>query len=354
MAVLFFLLTIALGLPQSKAQELMPLQAGYDTSLRGLSVVNDSVAWVSGSKGWITRTTDAGHIWHWKQLEDYETLDFRDIEAFSSQKAVVVSAGSPAVVLLTTDAGRHWKEVYRNDSPDIFLDGMDFWDEQNGIIYGDPIDGRMQLLRTQDGGETWEDISDRLQEPLQPGEASFAASGTAIRTLEGGHVWIATGGSQSRVFSSSDYGQSWQVNPLPILQGKPSTGPFSLAFINHKKGVAAGGDYHTDTLRQNNLRITYNGGKSWQAPKQAPFGYRSAVEYLNKKTLIATGTTGTDLSPDGGKRWHRLSSEGFHTARKAKVGSWVLLTGNNGRIYTLKNSSLTHAMKQGQPSREKD
>ena len=203
----------------SFSQQITELQTGKNTSIRGLSVVNNSVAWVSGSNGCTALSTDAGKSWKWNQVPGYEKLDFRDIEAFSSTEAVMVSAGSPAVILSTVDGGTTWKEVYRNAAPEIFLDGMDFWNRQHGIIYGDPIGGQMQLLETTDGGATWKNISAQLKIPLAEGEASFAASGTAIRTGKKGNVWIATGGSQSRIFHSRDFGQNWQAYACPIIQG---------------------------------------------------------------------------------------------------------------------------------------
>lgn len=319
----------------AQAQHLVPLPSGPDTSLRGLSVVNDSVAWVSGSKGWAARSTDAGKSWQWKQVLGYEKLDFRDIEGFSAMKAIMVSAGSPAVVLRTTDGGQSWQEVHRDERPDIFLDGMDFWDDHRGLLYGDPIGGRMQLLQTRDGGQTWQDISQHIPVTLPEGEASFAASGTGIRTLGQGHAWIATGGKVSRIFRSANFGRTWKAHHLPILQGKASTGPFSIAFFDPRRGVAAGGDYQVETLRLDNLVLTTDGGKSWRAPLRGPLGYRSAVEYLSKAVLIATGTSATDISSDGGRTWQQLSPEGFHTIRRAKVGKWVVLTGSNGRIATV-------------------
>lgn len=315
-----------------KAQSIQLLQKGKDTSLRGLSVVDDSVVWVSGSKGWTAMSKDGGKKWDWKQLDGYENLDFRDIEAFSDTKAIIVSAGTPAVILLTIDGGQSWKEVYWNESADIFLDGMDFWDTEKGIIYGDPINGQLVLLETKDGGISWQNISAQNKIPLVAGEASFAASGTNIRTGKGGKVWIATGGIQSRIFRSHDYGLNWEATTLPIIQGKNSTGPFSLAFYKNKAGVAAGGDFLSDTSRLNNLVLTKNGGRAWMKPKVTLFGYRSAVEYLSKNELLACGPKGIDRSLDGGKTWMKLSDQGFHTVRKAKSGNLVMLTGGNGYI----------------------
>ena len=317
---------------QTQSQTLIPLASGKNTSLRGLSVVDDTVAWASGSKGWTARSINGGKTWIWKQIPGYENLDFRDIEAFSANRALLLSAGTPAVILLTTDGGSVWKEVYRNDSPEIFLDGMDFWDAERGLIYGDPIKSKLVLLKTSNGGVNWENISQNNTINLMVGEASFAASGTAIRNDSKGNTWIATGGSKSRIFYSSDYGNSWKVNDCPIIQGKSSTGPFSIAFYTKKIGIAVGGDYLIDSSRVNNLILTRNSGKAWLKPFSSTFGYRSAVEYVSKLRLIATGPGGTDISNDGGKTWTNLSQIGYHTVRKAKSGKLVLLTGSDGRI----------------------
>lgn len=318
------------------AQEIISLQSGKNTSIRGLSVVSNRVAWISGSNGYTALSTDGGKSWKWKQIPGYEKLDFRDIEAFSATEAVIVSAGTPAVILITADGGKSWKETYRNTSPDIFLDGMDFWSSRHGIIYGDPIAGQMQLLETKDGGASWTNISDQLTIKLAEGEASFAASGTAIRTGKRGNVRIATGGNQSRLFHSTDYGKTWQAQACPIIQGHNSTGPFSIAFLNNKTGVAAGGDYMKDTLRRDNLVLTYDGGKTWTRPQSGPYGYRSAIEYISKNVLLATGTSGTDISEDGGLTWRNISAEGYNCVRKSKKGNWILLAGAKGKISRIK------------------
>lgn len=319
------------------SQNIKTLQTGTKTSIRGLSVVDNSVSWVSGSNGWTSLTTDGGLTWKWNQIPGYGKFDFRDIEAFSSTDAIIVSAGSPAFILLTRDGGQTWKEVYKNESPDIFLDGMDFQNRQNGVIYGDPIKGKMQLLRTSDGGLSWNPINDKLKVDLIEGEASFAASGTGIRILKNGRTFIVSGGKQSRIFVSKNLGDSWNIYPCPIIQGKNSAGPFSIAFISNKRGVAVGGDYLLDSISLNNMLLTNNGGKTWQKPNTSPSGYKSAIEYISAKLLITTGTSGTDISRDGGRNWEKLTSEGFNVVRKAKNGSLVLLAGSNGKISIYQN-----------------
>ena len=301
--------------------------------MRGLAVVSDSVAWVSGSNGYVGKTLNGGKTWEWTQPKGYEKLDFRDIEAFDKFKAIIVNAGSPAYVLTTNDGGKSWKEVYKNTDSLIFLDGMGFWNSQEGIIFGDPINDKMQLLKTTDGGLTWQNISANIKEKMKMGEAGFAASGTTIRTSSDGKVWIATGGKVSRIFYSPNYGNRWKVYDCPIIQGENSTGPFSIAFYNAKKGIVVGGNYLKDKENLNNVLLTTNGGRTWSKPIQPVLGYRSAVEYVTDQLCFATGSSGTDYSTDGGKNWQNISTQNFNALQKAKNGKLVLLTGNKGQIY---------------------
>ena len=332
---IFYLLLFVPIFSSAQNYTLKELTKGKNTSMRGLSIVTDSIAWVSGSNGWVGKTENGGKTWDWTQPKGYEKLDFRDIEAFDKFKAIIVNAGSPAFILSTLDGGKNWRQVYKNLDSAIFLDGMGFWDSQQGIIFGDPIKNKMQLLKTTDGGLSWQDISANIKEDMKVGEAGFAASGTTIRTLKGGKVWVATGGAKSRIFHSSNYGNTWKVYDCPIIQGESSTGPFSIAFNDARHGIAVGGNYLKDQDNLNSVVLTKNGGKSWTKPTQPVFGYRSAVEYLTDQLCFATGSSGTDFSLDGGQNWKNISTQNFNAIQKAKNGKLVLLTGNKGQIYQL-------------------
>lgn len=149
--------------------ELKPLNEPAKTSLRGLSAVSDQVIWVSGSNGSVGKTLNGGKTWEWMKPNGYEQLDFRDIEAFDDKQALIVNAGSPAYVLKTADGGKTWTEHYKNLDSAIFLDGLGFWDKNRGIIFGDPIQDKMQLLKTGNAGKTWTNISANLKQPLAKG-----------------------------------------------------------------------------------------------------------------------------------------------------------------------------------------
>jgi photosystem II stability/assembly factor-like uncharacterized protein len=308
-----------------------------NASFRALSVVDDSVAWVAGTGGWIGKTTDGGHNWKFDQIPGFEQADFRTLYAHDKNNAVIANAGSPANVLTTADGGLHWKIVYNLPDTAAFIDGTDFWNRNEGVIYGDPIDGRMLLLRTTDGGLTWSRVNMNRAPRLNDGEASFAASGTTIRCTGKATVAIATGGKTSRFWLSDNKGDNWNSFAVPIIQGESSTGIFSIAPGKKKNVVVVGGDYLRDTLRLNHVFYSKDRGQNWHKPKVETRGYRECGEYIGPDLLVATGPTGTDISLDGGISWRPESDEKFfHVVRKARNGNLIIIAGGKGKIGTIK------------------
>ena len=308
------------------------LTSGTKTSLRGISVVNDNIVWVSGSNGTVGKTTNGGKNWKWVTVKGFEKSDFRDIEAFDAVSAVIISVAEPGYILKTNDGGESWKVVYENKTKGMFLDAMEFWNEQSGIVIGDPIDGRFFITRSFDGGTTWQDIPFENRPMADSGEACFAASGTNIRALDRDEAVFVSGGMRSRLFTKN------QPVTLPIIQGKETTGANSIAVYDHfklkggKRMIVVGGDFNADSSSLKNCFYTSDGGKSWNAPRTPPHGYRSCVEYLSKKDIISCGLTGVDYSFDGGKNFSLISKESFHTVRIAKLGETIYLAGGNGKV----------------------
>ncbi len=306
-------------------------------SLRGLSVVDNNIAWASGQFGTILRTVDAGQTWEKKTIPGTDSVDFRDIEAFSDQLAYVLSAGSPAYIFKTENGGSSWVKQWEDTLPNIFLDGITFWDQDQGMVMGDPIDKTFKLLKTTNGGQEWLPVLMRGR-ALQPnsGEAGFAASGTNIVTQGRNCIWFGTGGTAARIFRSMDGGKTWEVNRSPLAQGTPSKGIFSLAFADTLMGVAVGGDYRSPSAIAGNAAYTANGGRTWYPAITPPQGYRSGVAYLpTAKTYIAVGTTGSDYSTDLGATWVVLDTVGYHSAQAAPTSSVAWVCGADGKIARL-------------------
>lgn len=342
LATLFFLIGASLC-AQNKApvncSGISVQQTSADSvkkGFRGLSVVNEKVIWISGQRGLVGRSTNGGKSFSWKRVKEYPKMDFRTLHAFDKNNAVIATAGTPAVILRTDDGGRKWTQCYRSDDSLMFFDGVGFWDKKRGLIFGDPINGRMFLMETRDGGKTWSEIPFADRPQLVEGEAAFAASGTTIRTLPNGHVYIATGGVKSRLWHSRDYGHHWEVFETPIIQGKPSQGIFSIAFGDSLHGVIVGGDYtHPDSTTRNCF-LTSDGGKTWIAPVSFPRGYRSCVEYIGHGFFFATGTNGTEIGVEGGRQWIPLQqTDGWNVVRSVKFDDTYALVGGPESFFSL-------------------
>ena len=78
--------------------------------------------------------------------------------------------------------------------------------------------------------------------------------------------------------------------------------------------------------------MTSDGGRSWNAPEHAPLGFRSAVAFVAKgKLWIVTGTSGSDISSDGGKTWKQFDPTGYNALSFLPGGAgWAV--GPQGRI----------------------
>lgn len=329
LVILLCILSIANNL---KAQTITILQQGKPTSIRGLSIVDDRVAWISGSKGYIAITINGGKNWNWQQVKGFEKSDLRDIEAFSDKEAVIMSSGTPALILKTIDGGANWQVKYQNTDTTYFFDAMDFADRQHGYILGDPINNKFLLMETKDGGETWNMFKNRPD--ALPGEAAFAASGTCLR-LNKEEIDLVTGGSNARLLSYS-HNDSWSYSSLPILHGKQSQGAFSFSFAGNK-GVFVGGDY-ADDKKTDSVAAIQRGQSNlfFSIPSKQPAGFQSCVEFIQGNIFLSTGTPGSNITTDGGKTWIKIDDASYNVCRKAKRGKLVLLAGNGGKIGVLK------------------
>lgn len=330
--ILFFISLLQTNKLRSQTPAVEVLTSGTKTSIRGLSVVNDNVIWVSGSNGTVGKSSNGGKNWKWMTVKGFEKTDFRDIEAFNASTAIIMGIAEPAYILKTIDGGETWKVVYENKTKGMFLDAMEFWNEQAGIIVGDPINGRFFITRTFDGGSSWQDMPFDKRPVADSGEACFAASGTNIRVLDKDEAVFVSGGLKSRLYKRDD------VISLPVIQGKETTGANSVSVWDHNKRkagkhiIVVGGDFNTDSSSQKNCFISSNGGKTWNEPITPPHGYRSCVEFVSDTGVFSCGLTGVDYSPNGGREWIWISKEGFHVCRIAKTGTSVFLAGGNGKI----------------------
>ena len=320
--------------------------SGVATSLRGLCAVSETCCWASGAKGTVIRTTDGGESWRTVGPPDTETADFRDLEAWDEFTAVLMSAGDVDRLYRTEDGGTSWTLVYEHPDRGAFFDGMSFDPTgTRGWLMGDPINGKVHLLATDDAGKTWKQLPDSSSPSVADGIAAFAASGTHLLCRDKETLLIGLGGvdvksvaaPQAAVLMTTDSGQGWQNVTLPIRSSQ-SAGVFSITAIapESPRLIVVGGDYLKSEQSTDNVALSEDSGRSWRLPKTSrPGGFRSVVVSVlqddGNPLVITTGPSGTDQSTDGGESWIGISRNGFHTMSFVSPAiGWA--AGSDGRV----------------------
>jgi photosystem II stability/assembly factor-like uncharacterized protein len=306
------------------------------TSLRGLAVTGPRTAWAGGTDGTdgvVLRTVDGGGHWAAVGPTSAAGLDFRDVEAWDADHAVALSTGPGAAsaVYLTADGGRHWTLGFQNADDKAFYDCAAFYDRRTGLAVSDPPDGRFRIIRTDDGGRHWRVLPNAGMPAAQDGEAGFAGSGTCLVTA-GPVAYLASGGgAKARVYRSLDGGYHWSAVDTAV-PSSPSAGIFSLAFRDPRHGVAVGGDYLDPTASPDPVARTADAGRGWTVG--AGTGqYRSGAAWRDGHTVLAVGTSGSDVSYDGGATWTRFDTAAFNAVQCAAGACWA--AGPKGTIARL-------------------
>jgi photosystem II stability/assembly factor-like uncharacterized protein len=118
-----------------------------------VSAISANTARTSGGAGSVLRTVNCGQTWQQVSPPGTAALQFRDIEAFAADHAVIrsIGNGTDSPVYVTSDARQHWTLTFTNGDPDAFYDCMTFFDSQRGLALSDPVDGRFRIIATDDG-----------------------------------------------------------------------------------------------------------------------------------------------------------------------------------------------------------
>lgn len=326
-------MTFALALLLALTPSWKPQTTGSASELRGLALLDAAHAWASGSGGTILRTKDGEH---WEKLAPPaggEALDFRDVEALGGDVVVLMSAGTgeAARIYRSTNAGAggSWKLADTNPDKNGFYDAIAFWDSKDGVVMGDPVDGKFRVRATHDGGATWGNEPGLVMPPALEGEGAFAASGTCLFALKGGNdAWFVTGGASiARVFHTSDRGRTWTVARTTAPNGNASSGLFSVVFLDAHRGFAAGGDYKMPAFAGLNGIRTEDGGTTWVAAPLSATGFYSAVVPVPgaKDELVAVGLAGEAVSHDAGRTWTKTGDTPMNAAGFASGGAgWAV------------------------------
>ncbi|XZE52419.1 hypothetical protein SH139x_004112 [Planctomycetaceae bacterium SH139] len=373
------LLSVTQAVCSLPAQQWQAIDIPVKASLRGVSAGEGGQLYVCGtvpqsatqsSVGVVFFSPDEGRTWFDRSPREAGAVDFRSLAIIDQSTLVVASAGSPALILRSADQGQSWERVYQNEHSGAFINSVHFWDSQRGLACGDPIEGRFLILRTEDGGRTWQTLDCPII--AREGEAGFAASNGLIVAIGERSAVIGLGGGvavepanevdqqASRVLRTDDFGATWMTSEVGVMPAGPSAGIFGLATGPSGLLVAVGGDYKLPAQPLNQIAISADAGATWRLPTgNKPPGFRSSIVFvppspaaaaqipdlqrsgskpagtLNSGYWLATGPNGTDISLTGDD-WYPLASLGFNAisnpAPLRHGKAWPVLVGSEGRV----------------------
>jgi len=371
----------SLSLPSVRAQ--WDLETSNTTAdLRGIHSIGNGVAWASGTNGTVLRTEDSGYVWQTCAVPPgAEKLDFRGIQGFDANTAIVMSSGKGDLSRLykTMDGCHSWNLIFTNpNSPEGFFDSIYFPREHRsttdhegfGLLLGDPVGGELAVFETRNGGYSWNRISDDALKISEGEFSAFAASNSCISGFGGATFDIAIGGKAGSLLlrlsyegyywlnDSSPLKRMWQREAVPMAKGGESAGAFAVAeriqFPSNNPAPGfedlrlveeiVGGDY----LKPDDSAGTaaYHDRHAWHAAQTPPHGYRSSLRYdAASKSWITVGPNGTDFSTDDGKNWRPLRpNPARHEApdadRNWNAISLPFVVGPKGRVGKLNPTAL--------------
>ena len=315
---LFFAAACSTGLPG--AGVLAPPDAPValdtlDTGTDALLVSVDAapgVVWTAGTAGTWGRSLDGGRSWTMGTVPGADTLQFRDVEAFSRDEAVLLSIGNGAAsrIYTTADGGRTWALRWTNPEPEAFYDCMAFFSRQQGFAFSDAVGTRLPLIETRDGGRTWTAV-DRTRVPAaRPGEGGYASSGTCA-VADGSRAWIVTNGGDGpdRVLRTENRGRSWQAVETPIGSDDGGRGLATLAVGQGVLRAAVLGAIENTTLLRSD-----DGGATWRRDGKTEvdqvYGLAAVPVLKDADAWVAVGPGGLDVQRQGGS-WQHLTDTVF-------------------------------------------
>lgn len=199
--------------------------------------------------------------------------------------------GLEGTILHTTDGGTSWIDVVSPVTYDLY--NVHFINADTGWIGGDN-DNYTEVLRTTDGGSTWEVQS--LDNSYGWGNYDMVFINGVLGQPYRGFVSAGL----SLVWRTDDYGENW----LPTSIGGCGAGNLeSICFIDKDEGWFVGAP---SALSEVSIVHTTDGGQSYeiQTNPTDPDIKLNGVCFASNQHGIAVGLNGTILfTSDGGNNW---------------------------------------------------
>jgi photosystem II stability/assembly factor-like uncharacterized protein len=274
------------------------------------------------------------------------------------------AAGSKGLLFTSPDAGRTWSRHVVEESPGgVLHQDLDLYcvrfaaDGRKGWIVGE----EGLVMRTVDGGVSWQRQSDPVSERLfkvalstPDAGCAVGANGTLVCTSDGGANWQQRGlndlalydvtfttpnngwaaGEFETILHTGDGGKTWRIQHGGRRSSSTIPPYFALAFSDPSHGVALG--------QGGVVLATADGGANWR-DAGAVAGHHSVFAAVypgasSPKVLWVAGAAGAILRQEPDGVWRAYRVVGSHDLTDLALDAGLALAvGMNGTILRMEN-----------------
>jgi photosystem II stability/assembly factor-like uncharacterized protein len=288
------------------------------TDIRFFDKLNGVI--VGDIKGTQKYTEDGGESWKDGDSVVYSTGN-SSVRYLDSKTLIAVGEGNAysmvaLPVFKSTDGGKTW--VNKTETSTVFerIQNVYFKDAMNGIAVGNNGFDEFFTYSTKDGGETW-----------TPAVGSY---GAGLLSVSGVGNSLFAIGSGSHIFTSSDFGTSWDITKFKSLSKIAD-----ITFVGSKGyAINTNGDF-----------FSYNSSdKSWTFLSTTGFWDAGAIKFIDENTGFALKENRHILKTvDGGLSWKTvLAPAAYNTF--SKVGGLYFVNSKVGYAYQSIGAYATYSV----------
>lgn len=344
-------------------------------SIYNIAIANENIAWAvafdpahEGLTNEFTRTNNGGDNWVSGKIEGNNIPTYLKIsnifpinftKAYACMHTNLTSNQTfCGGVYVTNNGGDTWTlqdtTMFTNaESYPVFVH---FYNDNNGVCVGNPIDNEFEIYVTADGGTNWTKVNNGNIPDAQAAENVTIGKYDYYQNI----VWFAT--DKGRIYKSIDKGNTWTVvqTGLSFIT--------KMTFANENIGIAqkiARNMLDTYIVTYEN-KITTDGGDTWTSFTPGNGIRKGEIDFVpgNSNMLISVGTDGEEFetvgssySEDLGLTWEAIDQGVYYStvtmyndnvgfagglnsnAQYGGMFKWDADSNNVGSIFDLNNSN---------------
>ena len=281
--------------------------------LRSIYFLDEDRGWIAGSRGTLLTTRDGGKTWRLEKrfvddnIYDVFFADERNGWILCGRDVYTLGVRSPSYLLRTSDGGDTWEKFELKDNKERLVRLVLRKD-----MYGFAIGEAGSIWQLGDDPKTWRKLESSTEFLLMDG---WLKDDRNALLVGGGGVLLGT----------SNAGEDWDLAySQTTLDGKLN----SVFFVDQKLGwiVGAGGAIYT----------TKSGGRSWTKQSTPTTSNLSDVFFVDGRRGVAVGDNGVALqTSNAGETWHRTETGvKSRLERVYGVGGRLIAIGHGGTLIT--------------------